>query len=127
MNLFKWLFHKKAKPDIPPMPSWEATIEMMYDKDLDAFSSEITRVIYSKDKSMRYVILKNDNGLLTYQLEAIYEFDGETWEYLHLSKSSNKLPAMWEPYKGILEKSFFEREEDLLKELKSEPEYKQYF
>ena len=127
MKLFHWFSRKKPKHDVPPMPSWESTIEMMYDKNLDAFSSEINRVIYSKDKSMRYVILKNDNGLLTYQLEAIYVLDDDVWEYLHLSKSSNKLPAMWEPYKGILEKSFFEREEDLLKELKSESEYHLYF
>ena len=128
MKLFHWFLRNKSIREIPPMPSWETTVEMLYDKHLDAFSGEILRVIYSKDKSMRYVILKNENGLLTYQLEAIYLFDEETWEYIQLSKSAkDKLPAMWEPYRGILETSFFEQERDLLRALEAEPEYKQYF
>jgi len=33
---------------------------MMYDKHLDAFSDEVVKVIYSKDRSMRYVVLKDE-------------------------------------------------------------------
>jgi hypothetical protein len=98
---------------------------MMYDQHLDTFADEVTEVIYSTNRSMRYVILKDEKGFFTYQLEAIYQYDADEWVYI--SSNDHALPAMWEPYKGILEKSFFEREEDLLKELKSEPEYKQYF
>ena len=75
MNIFNWLFRKKPNRDIPPMPSWESIVEMMRDKHLDAFADEVVDVIYSKDSSMRYVILRDENGLFTYQLEAIYQYD----------------------------------------------------
>ena len=60
MNFFTKLFKKKAVVEIPPMPSWETVVEMMYDKHLDAFSDEVVKVIYSKDRSMRYVVLKDE-------------------------------------------------------------------
>ena len=107
------------------MPPWETVIEIMYDKHLDAFSNEVAKVIYSKDRSMRYVILKMDNGLLTYQLEAIYQIDEDVWRYI--CSSDNALPAMWEPFRGIDSKSLFESMEELRKEMMNEPEYKQYF
>ena len=58
MNFFAKLFKKKQIPEISPMPSWEAVIELLYDKHLDAFSDKVVEVIYSKDRSMRYVVLK---------------------------------------------------------------------
>ena len=106
------------------MPSWETVVEMMYDKDLDAFSDEVVKVVYSKDRSMRYVVLK-DEKLFTYQLEAIYQYDEDEWKYI--CSHNNALPAMWEPYRGIVGKSVFENMDELLKELKAEPEYKSNF
>ena len=64
MNFFTKLFKKKAVVEIPPMPSWETVVEMMYDKHLDAFSDEVVKVIYSKDRSMRYVVLKDEKVFL---------------------------------------------------------------
>lgn len=125
MNFFANLFKKKPKTVIPPMPSWETVIELMYDKHLDAFSDEVVEVIYSKDRSMRYIVLKENNGLLTYQLEAIYQFDEDEWRYI--CSNDNAIPAMWEPFRGIVGKSFFESMEDLRKEIENEPEFKQYF
>ena len=125
MNIFNWLFRKKPNRDIPSMPSWESIVEMMRDKHLDAFTDEVVDVIYSKDSSMRYVILREENGLFTYQLEAIYQYDEDEWKYI--CSHDNALPGMWEPFRGIVGKSVFENTNDLLKELKSEPEYKQYF
>ena len=125
MNIFNWLFRKKPNRDIPPMPSWKSIVEMMRDKHLDAFADEVVDVIYSKDSSMRYVILREENGLFTYQLEAIYQYDEDEWQYI--CSHDNALPAMWEPFRGIVGKSVFESTNELLKELKTEPEYKQYF
>ncbi len=125
MNFFTKLFKKKLKEETPPMPSWETVVEMMYDKDLDAFSDEIVKVIYSKDRSMRYVVLKDEKGFFTYQLEAIYQYDEDEWKYI--CSRDNALPAMWEPFRGIVGKSFFENMDELLKELNAEPEYKSYF
>ena len=125
MKFFNCILGKKSKETIPPMPSWEAIIEMMHDKCLDAFSDEVTDVIYSKDRSMRYVILKGDSGLLTYQLEAIYQFDEDEWKYI--CSHDNALPAAWEPYRAMHGNSFFDSMENLLKEIKNEIEYKKYF
>ena len=125
MNIFNWLFRKKPKRDIPPMPSWESIVEMMRDKHLDAFADEVVDVIYSQDCSMRYVILKDENGLFTYQLEAIYQYNEDEWKYI--CSHDNVLPAVWEPFRGIVGKSVFENIDELLNELKAEPEYKQYF
>lgn len=125
MNFFAKLLKKKLKEETPPMPSWETVVEMMYDKYLDAFSDEIVKVIYSKDHSMRYVVLKDKKGLFTYQLEAIYQYDEDEWKYI--CSHDNVLPAMWEPFRGIVGKSFFENMDELLKELNAEPEYKCYF
>ena len=125
MNFFKRLFQKEKPKEFPPMPPWAEIVKMMYDKSLDAFVDEVVRVVYSADNTMRYVVLKDEKGLFTYQLEAIYQFDADEWKYI--CSNNVALPAMWEPFSGIVGKSFFESEEELLKEMKEEPEYKQYF
>lgn len=125
MNFFKRLFQKEKPKEIPAMPPWVEIVKMMYDKSLDAFVDEVVRVVHSADNTMRYVVLKDEKGLFTYQLEAIYQFDADEWKYI--CSNNVALPAMWEPFRGIVGKSFFENEEELLKEMKEEPEYKQYF
>lgn len=125
MNFFKRLFQKGKPKGIPPIPPWSEIVKTMYDKSLDAFADEVVRVVYSADKTMRYVILKDEKGLFTYQLEAIYQFDEDEWKYIF--SDNNALPAMWEPFRGVVGKSFFENEEELQKEMKEEPEYKRYF
>ena len=82
-------------------------------------------MIYSNDKSKRYVILRKENGLLTYQLEEIYQYDEAEWAYICLH--NNALPATWVPSAYNATKSVFENTNDLLNELKSEAEYKSYF
>ena len=107
------------------MPTWDTIVEMMYDKHLDNFTYEVVDVIYSKDRSMRYVIFKKGNGLLTYQLEAIYQFDEDEWRFICFN--DNVLPAMWEPIQRNAGRSYFENMAELRKEMVNEPEYKQYF
>ncbi len=125
MKIIECIFRKRIKPDIPPMPSWEEIIEKMYDRQLDSYADEVVKVIYSKDRSMRYVVLKVKRDLLIYQLEAIYKFDREEWENFRLY--DNALPAMWEPLEGNTSISFFESMDELLVGMKEEPEYKQRF
>ena len=122
MNLFKRLFQKERTRQIPAMPPWAEIVEMMYDKSLP---KEVVNVVYSPDKTMRYVVLKDERGLFTYQLEAIYKFDEDKWKYICFHNDA--LPAMWEPFPGVAGKSLFENEEELLKEIKEEPAYKRYF
>ena len=128
MKWLKKLFNKNRQLEIepvPPMPSWDKIVELLYDKNLDSFCDEVINVLYSKDNSMRYVVLKDEKDIFTYQLEAIYQFDEDEWKYI--CSNDDALPAMWEPYLGSCGSSLFANEEDLMKDLKSQPEYKQYF
>lgn len=121
ISIFK---KNKQKKEVPQIQSWESIVDALYDDGLDAFCNEVIRVIYSKDRSMRYVILKDEENLLTYELEAIYQFYNDEWQYLC---SHTAIPAMWEPYRGVLGHSVFACEEDLMRELMAEPEYKKFF
>ena len=120
---------KKGKTEeiikIPPIPAWDTIVEMMYDRDLDKFCDEVIRVIYAADRSMRYVILKNEKGFWTYRLEKIYPFNVDEWQYV--GRHASALPAMWEEGRGGRGKSLFSCEADLLGELTAEPAYKLYF
>lgn len=131
-NKIKGLFQKMKRDEISPqsksissinespLPSFNETIEI---DSLNCFQDEIVKVIYSKDKLMRYIILKKENGLYTYILERIEPYDEDEWEYL--MSGLYAIPAMW-----ILSNcsfSFFQTEDDAIKELKFESEYKQYF
>lgn len=124
MRILERIFRRKSKPDIPPMPSWEEIIEKMYDRGLDSYTDEVVKVLYSKDRSMRYVILKDKRGLLTYQLEAIYQFDMEECEYIC---THDALPAMWQQFNENVSISYFENMDELLSAINKEPEYKLYF
>ncbi|MDO4153937.1 MAG: hypothetical protein Q4E21_03685 [Clostridia bacterium] len=124
----KWrknLFSQKEQQEVPPIPPFDEIVELMFDKGLNTFANQVVKVIYSKNKTMRYVILKNENGLFTYRLEKIYPFDADEWKYI--SGENNALPAMWEPFQGICGKSVFANEKDLLREMQTEPEYRRYF
>jgi len=127
-SIYCYMKVRKAKEHdrlLMERPDWETIVETMYDKELDAFEDEVVKVIYSKDKTKRYVILKEESGILTWQLEYIYLFDDDEWNYI--CNQENAFCAMWEPYYTEWGVSHFEREEELLKELSYEPEYKQFF
>ena len=118
----KRLFRKfrKEKRIVPPMPEWNEIVEMLYDKNLDFLDSTVEKVIYSKDKSKRYVVLKSDKGFFTYRLEKIYQLDEEEWSY---RCSFDLTPAFWQDVDNG-SKSIFSTLEDALNELKHEAEYK---
>lgn len=124
IHKLKKRFVRPNSPQVPPITPWDALVEMMYDTQLNAFGDKVIRVVYSTDRTMRYVILKDEKGLYTYQLEAIYQFDKEEWKYIFSEKHT--LPAMWEPFHGALGSSFFANEQELLREMETEPEYKRY-
>ena len=118
----KRLFRKfrKEKRVVPPMPEWNEIVEMLYDKNLDFLDSTVEKVIYSKDKSKRYVVLKSDKGFFTYRLEKIYQLDEEEWSY---RCSFDLTPAFWQDVDNG-SKSIFSTLEDALNELKQEAEYR---
>ncbi len=118
----KRLFRKnrREKRKVPQMPEWNEIVEMLYDKNLDFLDSTVEKVIYSKDKSKRYVVLKSDKGFFTYRLEKIYQLDEEEWSY---RCSFDLTPAFWQDVDNG-SKSIFSTLEDALNELKQEAEYK---
>ena len=84
MKWLKKLFNKNRQLEIEPvqpMPSWDKIVELLYDKNLDSFCDEVINVLYSKDNSMRYVVLKDEKDIFKYQLEAIYRFDEDVWNF----------------------------------------------
>ncbi len=111
---------RKEQRIVPPMPEWNEIVEMLYDKNLDFLDSTVVKVIYSKDKSKRYVVLKSDKGFFNYRLEKIYQLDEEEWSY---RCSFDLTPAFWQDVDNR-SKSIFSTLEDALKELEQEVEYK---
>ena len=102
MKWLKKLFNKNRQLEIepvPPMPSWDTIVELLYDKNLDSFCDEVINVLYSKDNSMRYVVLKDEKDIFTYQLEAIYQFDEDEWKYI--CSYDDSLHDIWEVYIGF--------------------------
>ena len=117
-NLFRNF--RKEKPVVPKMPEWNEIVEMLYDKSLNCFGDEVVKVIYSKDRAKRYIVLKSDKGFFTYLLEKIYQLDEEEWGY---RSSYDLTPAFWQVVDNG-RKSIFTSLEDALKEMEQEAEYK---
>lgn len=120
------LFHKNpAQNPLPTIPQWEEIVSMMFDKGLDSFCDEIAEVIYNREQTKRFVILKSANGYYKYAYEELYAFDEEEWMYI--GRQPDALPAMWmEPncWQGT---SFYFNYDDTLKEIRVTPEYQTYF
>ena len=111
---------RKEKRVVPKMPEWNEIVEMLYDKNLDFLDLTVEKVIYSRDKAKRYVILKSDKGFFSYRLEEIYQLGDEEWSY---RCSFDLTPAFWQEVDNG-SKSIFSTLEDALKELEQEAEYK---
>ena len=110
---------RKEKRVVPKMPEWNEIVEMLYDKNLDFLDLTVEKVIYSRDKAKRYVILKSDKGFFSYRFEKIYQLDDEEWSY---RCSFDLIPAFWQAVDNG-SKSIFSTLEDALKELEKEAEY----
>lgn len=118
-------FRKETPKALAPMPTWEQIVEQMYGKQLSGYADRVVDVIYSKDKTKRYVITKNESGLLSYQLETICPFDEEEWKYICVHEDT--LPAMWVELEAGAGRSLFSSEKELRTELGSEPEFITHF
>ena len=122
-DVFRKIKARKANIDVPPMPSWNDIVEMLYQKGLENFCDEVVKVFYSRDKAQRYVILKNSKGFFTYILEKIYQYDEDDWKY---SFNYNSCPGYWITVENK-NKSIFSSLDDALNELEKEPEYRGFF
>ncbi|MBQ8719467.1 MAG: hypothetical protein IJY65_00340 [Clostridia bacterium] len=97
----KWLrsIFKKKKEKAPAMPPYDEIVKALYDKDLDYSDSlKICKVIYSKDKSKRFVVLASDKGFFRYTYEEICVLDKIDWNsYYDYGYPGNIKPGWWEP------------------------------
>lgn len=121
MSFFK---RKKEKARTFEYPSWEQVVEIMYDKQLEVYDEKTIKVIYSKDKSMRYVITQGEDKFIRYRLERLYSLE-EEGEYIADQKDA--LPAIWEPALESQKGSVFSDESDALNQIYSEANYKKFF
>ena len=98
---------------------------MMYDKGLSTFCDEIAEVIYNRDRTKRFVVLKSINGYYKYAYEELYAFDEEEWMYI--GTQPDALPAMWMAPNSWQGTSLYFNYDDTLKEIRVTPEYRTYF
>lgn len=114
--------NKKVKNDInTPTPlSWEETVLLMHEKQLN-YNKKVLKTIYSLDKTKRFVLLKSDDGTVSYIFEQLIPFNEEELKFLNY----NSLPAFWQEKNDFVH--IFSDIKTAMKELKNEPEYKKYF
>lgn len=122
-SAYAWLTKKRAEQHIIP---YQRIVEIMNDKQLDfGQNKNVHTVIYSKTHDQRYVIVFDiSKEVFTYALESIHPYDEEEWWYV--CHRHDALPAYWS---AIQEPgaSFFGTFDEVIKEIKSEPTYKEYF
>lgn len=126
MGIFKKLLGSrgKKKKAVAPrrrIPTWDEVVESMYGKAL-AYADEVVDVIYSADKSRRYVVLKSDVGYFTYISEHVCALDEDELNYF---PDDSEL-GYWLPENDGA-KHIFDTYERAKSELQREPEYIRYF
>lgn len=113
---------KKNKKTIPPI---EEIVETLYNKQLSFTDYEIVKVIYSSDKTKRFIILKSSNGFYKYTYEEICVLDEDEWKYC--CNDANAYPAFWETRDKSSAYSFFGTENEAFLSMKQESEYILHF
>lgn len=113
---------KKNKKTIPPI---EEIANALYDKQLSFTDEKIVKVIYSTDKTKRFIILKSTNGFYKYTYEEICVLDADEWKYC--CNDDNAYPAFWEIKDKFCGQSFFGTENEAILSMKQESEYILHF
>ena len=103
----------------------EEIAEALYDKQLSFTDYEIVKVIYSSDKTKRFIILKSLNAFYKYTYEEICVLDEDEWKYC--CNDANAYPAFWETRDKSSAYSFFGTENEAFLSMKQESEYILHF
>ena len=119
------LLNKKKQQSIPPIPTIEEIAEELYNKSLSFEDYEVVKVLYNKDKTKRFILLKSSNGFYKYTYEEIYVYDTDEWNLC--CNIPDSYPATWTPKDRKFGYSFFGTEEEADISMKQESEYLQYF
>ncbi len=127
MKLLNNLFKRKKRIDPIPMPPYDEIVKSLYGRQL-VYSDElkICKVIYNKDNSKRFVVLKSNKGFFKYTYEEICVFNELDWTsyYCYIE---NIEPGWWESKDSSFAYSFFGTEKEAVIAMKTEPIYKRYF
>lgn len=119
---FSMLFRRKSKIGNPQYPPWNEIVDIMQNKGLKFIDYEVVKVLVSANKMHRCVITKSSEGYFSYVFEYLEKYDEEELRFL----SPNKLPAYWVSRADGF-RSIFGDIDSVLRELKTDPEYKTYF
>ena len=103
----------------------EEITEALYDKEMSFTDYEIVKVIYSSDKTKRFIILKSSNGFYKYTYEEICFLDEK--EFRNLCNDYIEYPAFWETRDKSSATSFFGTENEAFLSMKQESEYILHF
>lgn len=126
MSLFDKLFSKNQPACRPEMPSPDEIVTHMHGKALSCFADTVVRVMDSRDRTKRVIILRSDHGYYKTVCEEICVWDEDEWNYF--CNDPDKYPAYWNPVKSSINtKSFYATEEDALKAIMESHEYEMYF
>lgn len=89
---------------------------------------EVVDVIYSTDKSKRFIVHKNDKHLYSYCYEVVELLDEEEYNYIRMCYGSSEeiLPANWIS-RDLGGASFYDNLETVMKEIHSSYEYNKFF
>ena len=115
----------EEKP-VMPIPPMEEITEKLSREEPKLVDCEIISIIYSRDKTKRFILFRSDKGFYKYTYEQIFVFDEEEWGIVSRIHE-NPYPAYWDSVDCFCARSFFGTEEDALSALKQETEYLQYF
>ncbi len=124
-NIKELLFNKKKQQSIPSIPPIEEIAEELHDKSISFEDYEVVKVLYNKDKTKRFIILKSSNGFYKYTYEEIYVYDEDEWNLC--CNIPDSYPATWIPKDREFGYSFFGTEQEAYTSMKQESEYLQYF
>lgn len=131
MNWIKILLnrHKCVRRNLSfDFPARDEIIQMMFDKDLDSWNGEVQNVIYSIDKTKRFVILKNKNVYkYTFQEIHFFDYDEYAWFCADSLEPNKVMPAYWESEDTAGAYSFFGTLEETMKNMCLDPNYITYF
>jgi len=124
-RIFALFGTKKQQNEMSSIPPREEMIDFMYDKELGYGGGTVARVIYSGDKTKRFVIVKDNKGYFKYFYEEIHFCTDEEWGYSSIDE--NSYPATWEAVNVSNCASFFGTEEEAYRAVTSETAYKDFF
>ena len=124
MSLLDKLFPKKHAIVRREMPSWEEIVSHMQGQELSFFADTIVRVIPSKDRAQRIILLQSNHGFYKIVFEEIRVWDEEKW---NCCGDSSRYPAWWEPVDAPFSRSIYGTQEEAIHGVMESHEYKAYF